>query len=290
MPGWPVNNHDRSCALRALDSDLNWLLVDDHWNQARKILADSTMQAAVVAAARFDRPIVTGTGIEHPDPTGREAINGTAAEIRSGQVVKAWQHQLNLVAEHLWFVCDATSALIGEPYPPAPARPTVTTLVQSASARVSWLLLRPQCRLERAVAVCESTEWLNELDHAIEAGAAHAQDLRSGRMDDEGKRIPSVHFVIHEARRAVEAKPKEQPAIQRDRLCCRNCSRFGFTADVASGSSSLCSKCIEFRKANGVMPTEAICRRWDDGHRGWTPAQLIEAKAQGKAKRKVKAS
>jgi hypothetical protein len=34
------------------------------------------------------------------------------------------------------------------------------------------------------------------------------------------------------------------------------------------------------------MPTEAICRHWHNGRRGVPPAMLIEAKAQGRAKRK----
>lgn len=291
---------ERRDALNRAAADLLWLHLPTKPNasrtnldQARQLLLDTELQAGIVRAQNPEgasKPTEGSTAWS--DPTGSAALREAHTAIRAGEILSVWLGELREVdANARWLRVEVERLLGGEP---KDQRVNLASSLRS----IRWLTIHPHDRIKQ-VHHHASPEELNELDHCIEWIAQHAQTVRSGSMHSDRTlvgtdgnsyhpRVPSVTAVLEGARKVMEAQP-ERPE-QRERLCCRNCKRFGLEQDVASGSASLCSKCIEFRKANGVMPTEDICRRWHNGHRGWTPAQLIEAKAQGKAKRKVKAS
>lgn len=75
------------------------------------------------------------------------------------------------------------------------------------------------------------------------------------------------------------------PPTQPQRIRCTNCARFGLDIDTDDAGGRLCTKCKHFRKNHKVIPHEAICRSWANGHNRITPGLIAEAKAHSQAKR-----
>lgn len=76
-------------------------------------------------------------------------------------------------------------------------------------------------------------------------------------------------------------------AVQRDLVECSCCSRW--RSGTIARTRGLCEQCATFQGHHRCLPTEPIVRRWDYG-KGATPAQVLEAKAASKARRKERAS
>jgi len=116
------------------------------------------------------------------------------------------------------------------------------------------------------------------------------------RADEETREIDAALALLDETMAWLLAKcgtiqraglrPPDEPApVQAKRINCANCARFGLDIDTDDAGGRLCTKCKHFRKNHKVMPHEAICRSWANGHNRITPGLIAEAKAHSQAKR-----
>lgn len=116
------------------------------------------------------------------------------------------------------------------------------------------------------------------------------------RADEETREIDAALALLDETMAWLLAKcgtiqraglrPPDEPApVQAKRINCTNCARFGLDIDTGDAGGRLCTKCKHFRKNHKVMPHEAICRSWANGHNRITPGLIAEAKAHSQAKR-----
>ena len=261
----PMTANQRADKLRRCDADLLWLWLEDRWVRARQILSDSEMQAAIVAAQRFDRPIVTGTGTEDPDPTFHAANRGTAADIRASQVLGAWHHELQVIREHIGFVCELVAETLGDETIPTESTrsPEPQRTVASCDRRITWLLSVPQNRLERAVFMLTDEE-LHELDASVDEATADAKALRDGRLfTDGGTKVPSVCSVLEAARRATRVDQHvEQPKPLPPEGCvsCRRAGHFSPICTDRYDAKSLCRMCGDFASGEGRLPPVAAIK------------------------------
>lgn len=76
-------------------------------------------------------------------------------------------------------------------------------------------------------------------------------------------------------------------AVQRPIVECSCCS--AWRKGAIARTRGLCDQCATFQGHHRCLPTEAIVRRWDYG-KGATPAQVLEAKAAGRKRRRSAAS
>lgn len=287
-----MNSHDRLSALHRVETDLLWLVQDNRWNRARQILNDPEMQAAVIAARDYTKPLASGSGGDVSDPTYRAAERGTATQLRASQVIGAWNHELEVIRQHLWFVCDAVSVVSGEDVPPARLGRGLAPMVATVVERVRWLTVIPQHRLDRAVAAMTDDE-VTELDVSITEAAADAQALRNGTLwvvvAGKSHPVPSVHVVIEEARKALEARPVEPAPVQKALNDCRICTKYhaphARPPKAIPGAGGRCEACDTFHRNHpDCERTEAIWKRHEVG-KAATPAQIIEAKSKPKRKK-----
>jgi hypothetical protein len=88
---------------------------------------------------------------------------------------------------------------------------------------------------------------------------------------------------------AAKGEDRDAP-VQRKRIECSSCARWGLHTDVSEGQ--LCARCAYFRRTYKCAPTEAICREWDrHGDRARiTPSMIGEAKAPSRKATKRAAS
>ena len=246
--------------------------------KARQVLLDAELQSAIIRAQRPEgasKPTEGSTAWS--DPTGDLAVSEAAVELRAGEILRNWFAGVEIVHECIRDLTDIVRDQLGE----APGRRELTAAQTFAS--LHWLLVIPHNRLTVALKGAPESV-VAEVDHAICTAAEAAAAVVRGRPAYRGKLSPSVNGVLEAARKVTTTAPPKPK--QAERVRCRNCWRWEIDQDCAAGSTSLCSRCIEFRKALTVMPTEAICRHWHNGRRGVPPAMLLEAKAQGTAKRK----
>lgn len=76
-------------------------------------------------------------------------------------------------------------------------------------------------------------------------------------------------------------------AVQRAIVECSCCSPW--RKGTIAQARGLCQQCATFQSHHRCLPTEAIVRRWDYG-KGATPAQVLEAKAASRKRRRSAAS
>lgn len=278
---------DRVRALTDTAADLLWLLDQNRWNRARKLLASGEFQAARIAAQRYDRPLVTGTGTEVPDPTFRAAERGTAAEVRASKVLEVWRHELTVIDQHVWFICDTVATMIGEDYPRRPNHRTVEALIVTVDKRVRWLTDLAHLRLRTAVDLCDEDE-LRELDVSITEAAVDAKALRDGKLwTDNMTPIPSVFRVLEDARQAMKVEQKvEQPKPKKPEGCV-SCARVpdhkgqpSFTPIDEHNHSkrSMCRRCGDYTSGEGAWPPVAAVKYYLRTGKPWTWKILEEAK------------
>ncbi len=285
----PMSPPERAMALQRVNADLLWLILDDNWTRARTVLGNSEIQSEL-RAQRYDHVGGRSTGdIDYADPTGEAVARTASDEVRAGVIERTWRHELLLIVDHIARVVEITSILTNDPTPKRVLGNGWAGQVQTVDRWVSWLLLVPQNRLEHAVSLCDD-ELRREVDASIAEAADDAQALRSGKLyhhtpDGVQVSIPSVHSVLHSARKVLARKAAE-PVPQNKDYGCANHRRFGLEADLSADSATWCDRCRNFRRREGVMPTEAILRHWEIHPRSYPPPRLIiEAKARKKRKK-----
>lgn len=257
-----LSQAQRHKLLHDAEADLLWLTLEDRWVRARKVLSSREMQAAVVAARDYTRPLVSGTGAEKPDPTFRAADHATATELRAGQVVTVWTHEIETIRQHVWFVADATALLLDETMPPARIGRGIAPAIRSCSERITWLLAighEDGCRLDRALAACDDDERI-EIDISITEAAADAKALRDGVLyTDDLRKVPSVYAVLETARQAMRVQRSvPQPIQPQAPEGCISCRRDGgYFEPICTDrydAKSLCRSCGDFLSGQGRLP------------------------------------
>lgn len=118
------------------------------------------------------------------------------------------------------------------------------------------------------------------LDAAVRLDEAEADELVRIHLAEPAAWLQAKGEDIWRASRG-DTQPV---AIQRAIVECTCCSpwRKGTIAQVRG----LCQQCSTFQGHHRCLPTEAIVRRWDYG-KGATPAQVLEAKAASRKRRKA---
>ncbi len=254
---------DRTRALNAAAVDLAWLCADATIHGPR-------LTAALAELARLDAraTIAAGSG----DGTGRRSIGG-----HSDPTSVAAGSRLDVAIE-----CRRQVRQIER---------TAATVIESAR----WLrcvvadlerTIHPGLEVHDALA---DVEWLLMIPHAIGAWTTDDGEL-AAEVDHACDHLArQTRVLVGQVTAALRGAVRERErVVQRKRVNCASCRRFGIDADVdqARPSAGLCLKCRSFRRNHGVMPTEAVCRLWAAGSERITPGMVIEAKAAARGRRR----
>ncbi len=303
MTDSPMSPHERAMALQRVNADLLWLILDDNWTRARTVLGNSEIQSEL-RAQRYDHIGGRSSGdIDYADPTGEAVARTASDEVRAGVIERVWYDELTIVTEFVTFIAETVETITGIERPAPRFGLGTRSHIATCSELVLWMLdgpppppelplgiphAAPVPLLSTALDGCDH-EQQAEVDASIRGAAEHAQALRSGKLyhhtpDGVQVAIPSVHSVLHSARKVLAQKATE-PAPKQKAVGCRNHARFGQHADLSADSASWCDQCRNFRRREGVMPTEAIVRHWEIHPTYPPPGLILEAKAKGKRRK-----
>lgn len=202
----------------------------------------------------------------HADPTAQSALAGEPDAIDDADgtlgAIDACLDQMHHAAQELAdLVAHATGTATWRPATLGPERQDRIAVISSQLARLQPNLAaaleatdhHDHIELLARTTLCESATWLRTKAEEI---------WRASRGD---------HRPV--ANRAPGHKPDE----------CRHCSRW--RKGTIAQPKGLCQQCADFERnhGKGVLPIEAVVRRWEYG-RGATPAQVLESKAAAKSK------
>ena len=252
---------DRTRALNAAWINLWWLLDPDwtRWAKTLEILADPTARLTIEQGST-DNTARRSKG-DHSDPTHAQAAAIIDAGIDSTRQARDLHRTAATIAE--------TASWIRATIAAEPIQPGWT--IRDAIGDIAWATEIPHAA---AAWTTEVPELRAEMDHAID------------HLDRQ------CRVLVGQCRAILAAAVRERPKVTQPKATpCRCHARWL----QASGSVQrpptavrfgLCEECAQFKTRNGgAEPTDAILRRWDYG-RGATPAQIAEAKAARRQRRR----